>query len=64
MGRRGENAGRTISYANIVTAWDVIGGWDGRLPLQLTAQITGEDAIAVLIQQSTSGPIVGAAQLR
>ncbi len=62
--RRGENAGRTLSYANIVTAWDVIDRWDGRQPLQVTAEVSGDDAIVVLLQQSTSGPIVGAAQLR
>ena len=62
--RRGENAGRTITYANIVTAWDVIGRWDGRSPLNIAATISGDDAVVALVQKAGHGPIVGAAQLR
>ncbi len=62
--RRGENAGRTITYANIVTAWDVIGRWDGRAPLNVVATVTGDDAVVVLVQQTGHGAIVGAARLR
>jgi len=62
--RRGENAGRTLTYANIVTAWDAIASWDGRTPLNLTATVGGSDAIVVLVQQSGHGAILGAAQLR
>lgn len=32
---RGENAGRTVTYHNIVTSWQVIGDWDGASPLKL-----------------------------
>ncbi len=32
--RRGENAGKTISYANIVTSWTPVAKWDGDAPLQ------------------------------
>ena len=62
--RRGENAGRTLSYANIVKSWDVIGRWDGRARLVIAADAPGSDGVAVIVQESTSGPIVGAAQLR
>jgi hypothetical protein len=62
--RRGENAGRTITYSNIVTAWDVVARWDGRAPLDLLVNVSGGDAIAVLVQQTGHGPILGAAQLR
>ena len=62
--RRGENAGRNLSYANIVTSWDVIERWDGRSALNLAANAAGEEAVAVIIQQASNGPIVGAAQLR
>lgn len=62
--RRGENAGRTIEYANIVTAWDYLDRWDGRTALNLAVDISGEDPVVVLIQQTGHGPIVGAAQLR
>lgn len=62
--RRGENAGRTLSYANIVKSWDVIGRWDGRAALALAASAAGPDAVVVIVQQAGHGPIVGAAQLR
>ena len=62
--RRGENAGRTITYANIVTDWTVIARWDGRVPLNLVADAPGSDGVVVLVQQAGHGPIVGAAELR
>ncbi|SIT80305.1 hypothetical protein SAMN05421665_1086 [Yoonia rosea] len=62
--RRGENAGRNLTYANIVTSWDVIAEWDGRSPLALEADAEGDNPIVVILQQSTDGPIVGAAVLR
>jgi len=62
--QRGENAGRNLSYANIVTSWDVIGQWDGQSELALEADAAGDSPVVVIVQQSTSGPIVGAAQLR
>jgi hypothetical protein len=61
---RGENAGRSFSYANIVTAWDVVGKWDGAAPLELTLEISGEEPAVVIVQQAGHGPILGAAQAR
>lgn len=62
--RRGENAGRNLSYANIVRSWETISRWDGRSALSLVAQAPGADPVVVIIQQASNGPIVGAAQLR
>mgnify|MGYP001791250555 FL=1 len=62
--RRGENAGRNLSYANVVTSWDVIGRWDGRTALALEADAAGDSPIVVIVQKATNGPIVGAAELR
>ncbi|PJI92193.1 hypothetical protein BC777_1038 [Yoonia maricola] len=62
--RRGENAGRELSYANIVTSWDVIGRWDGRAPLALEADAPGDSPVVVILQHATNGPIVGAAELK
>ncbi|MDP5086447.1 MAG: DUF1223 domain-containing protein [Yoonia sp.] len=61
---RGENAGRSLTYANIVTSWDVIGRWDGRSALTLQAPAAGNNPVVVIVQQATHGPIVGAAELR
>lgn len=62
--RRGENAGRQLNYAQIVNSWDVIHRWDGARDLRIDAPAAGSDPIVVIIQQSRSGPIVGAAELR
>lgn len=61
---RGENAGRSISYANIVTSWDVVGRWDGQSPLALEATAAGGDPVVAIIQRASHGPIVGSAILR
>ena len=62
--RRGENAGHTFSYANIVKSWDVIGRWDGLAALTLDAAAAGSDGIVVIVQQAGHGAIAGAAQLK
>jgi len=61
---RGENAGRTLIYANIVKTWDVLQEWDGGSRLSIQAPASGADGVAVIIQEAGHGPIVGAAQLR
>lgn len=62
--RRGENAGNDFSYANIVTSWDVIWRWDGRSALAMEASVAGDSPVVVIVQQSSNGPILGAAELR
>jgi hypothetical protein len=58
---RGENAGRTITYVNIVTDWQVIGRWSGAAPLALTADAPGPDRVAVILQREGPGAILAAA---
>lgn len=62
--RRGENAGKTINYTNVVTSWANIGEWRTTSPLALQANVTGNQPIVVIVQDGAAGPIVGAAQLR
>ena len=62
--RRGENAGRTITYTNIVTDLQTVTRWDGRSRLSHEAYVQGDDGVVVLVQENGNGPIVGAAQLR
>lgn len=57
--KRGENAGRTLKYANVVTGMRVLGQWDGRAPLSISTR--SEGAVAVLVQHSGVGPVAGAA---
>ncbi|MCV3271184.1 DUF1223 domain-containing protein [Roseobacter sinensis] len=61
---RGENAGRTITYANVTQDWKVLREWDGRAPLKITAQVTGEEPVVVLVQASKMGPILAAGELK
>ena len=62
--KRGENAGRTFDYANIVTDWKVLGRWDGQAPLRLSVEIEGDSPIVVIVQESGHGPVLAAARLR
>ena len=62
---RGENAGRELSYYNVVRDFRAIGAWEGRaleIPLDL-AQAGGNDACAVFLQTNENGPILGAATM-
>jgi hypothetical protein len=62
--QRGENAGRRLSYSNIVTEMRVVGNWDGRSALQLSEPLTGDQPVVVLIQRDGHGAILAAARLR
>jgi hypothetical protein len=53
--RVGENAGKAIDYANIVTSWTHIENWDGQAPMTLTANLTSMDPTAVILQQDLDG---------
>lgn len=57
----GENAGRSITYRNIVTDWQTVGQWDGRSQADFTVDDPGNGPIAVIVQRSRMGPILAAA---
>jgi hypothetical protein len=59
---RGENAGRTIAYHNIVTQWDVVGEWSGKGALQMEAQVSGDTPVVVILQKPGPQEIVAAAR--
>ncbi|KAA9009270.1 DUF1223 domain-containing protein [Histidinibacterium aquaticum] len=59
---RGENAGRTIDYANIVTSWEAIGQWDGAEPFEAEVP-RGESPMAVILQRPGHGAILAAADV-
>ncbi|MFD0981367.1 DUF1223 domain-containing protein [Tropicimonas aquimaris] len=61
---RGENAGRTLTYTNIVTEWSILAEWTGSEPLDLSAEVPGPDAVAVIVQKAGNGRILAAADLR
>jgi hypothetical protein len=60
---RGENAGRTITYHNIVTSWDGLGDWAGQAPLELSAPFTGDLPGAVIVQTAGPAAILAAARV-
>lgn len=74
---RGENAGRTVTYSNIVLSLELLTRWDGRAPLRLTVRTRAGDSSGlfpedtrhvILVQQMRAGtdmpgPIVGAVAL-
>ncbi|MCF2872198.1 DUF1223 domain-containing protein [Octadecabacter sp. G9-8] len=62
--RRGENAGRTLSYANIVTEWNTVGQWSGRGALDMTVGLTGASPVVVIVQQPGPGAVMATAVLR
>lgn len=62
--RRGENAGKTIVYHNVVTSWQDVARWNTSAPLSLQVSLSGDSPVAVIIQDGADGPVLGAAQLR
>lgn len=61
---RGENAGHTLEYTNIVTDWQIVGQWDGKAPLAFTQSVTGSEPVVVILQRPGPGTIEAVAQLR
>ena len=61
--RRGENAGRTISYVNVVEAMTWIANWNGKSDVTVRASIRGDSKYVVLVQAKDFGPVLGAEYL-
>jgi hypothetical protein len=64
---RGENTGRKLVNANVVRSFEKIGTYDGER-LELTADFdaaraAGRGGAAVLIQEASNGPMMGAAKV-
>ena len=62
--RRGENAGKTLSYDNIVRTMDPIGTWNGRTEFRASAQVPEGLPLVVMVQAGDAGPVLGVARLR
>jgi hypothetical protein len=58
---RGENAGRSLEYVNVVDGWSVLGEWDGVGPMEMTVDLEGKRPAVVLVQHKGPGPIIAAA---
>jgi len=66
--KRGENAGRELSNANVVRRLERIGTWTGQrveIPMDFAgAAARGRYACAVIVQAGEHGPVLGAAKMR
>lgn len=61
---RGENAGHTFHYSNVVTEWTVLGTWTMQAPDDFDIPTPTEPQPgAVLVQAAGLGPILSAARL-
>lgn len=60
---RGENAGRTVTYHNIVTSWQPLGEWSGQEPLTMEADAPGTDPAVVILQSAGPAEIIAAARV-
>ncbi|MEO0371199.1 MAG: DUF1223 domain-containing protein [Pseudomonadota bacterium] len=61
---RGENAGRTISYANVVTDMQILTKWDMSQPLEMTADLSGDLPAVVVVQGSSNGTVKAVAKVK
>ena len=64
---RGENAGKTVIYTNVVRELTPIGMWNGaalelRLP-KSSLRAQGYDGAAIILQDDDTGPVLGATRL-
>jgi len=62
--RRGENAGRTITYHNVVQQLVPLGTWNGQGEYTSTARVAPGTPVVVMVQARGAGPIMGASHLK
>jgi hypothetical protein len=60
---RGENAGLTVNYRNVVTSWQKLGEWTGSGALNMTAD-AGSGPLVVLVQSAGPREVLAAARLK
>ncbi|MCV2880917.1 DUF1223 domain-containing protein [Actibacterium sp. XHP0104] len=61
---RGENAGRTIRYSNIVRSWTPVARWTGEDALNMSFDVPADQPIVAILQEKGPGAILAAARLR
>lgn len=61
--RRGENAGRTMEYANVVTEWTRVGDWSGETAFEMTLADTSAAPAVAIVQLAGPGMVLGAARV-
>ncbi len=61
---RGENQGRNVTYTNIVTSWQALDDWPGTAPLEVQAEVKGDDPVVVIVQSQGPAEVLAAAQVK
>jgi hypothetical protein len=51
MIRSGENSGKTINYANVVTSWIAVSDWDGATQVTVNLTALTPSPVAVIVQK-------------
>jgi hypothetical protein len=57
---RGENAGLTTQYHNIVRSWQIVSEWSGAAPFEAQVVPSADMPHVVIVQSEGHGPILGA----
>jgi hypothetical protein len=57
----GENAGREVTYTNIVTGWETIARWDGASAVDMRYEGLEDGPVAVIVQGKHMGEVLTAA---
>lgn len=60
---RGENAGKTIEYVNVVQSWETLGRWDGLGTATVSVPQVESGEYVVILQAPGPGEIYAAARL-
>ena len=61
---RGENAGKSVTYSNIVTEWRPVAVWNGTEALTVMVAAPGTAPVVALVQAPGHGAILAAQRLR
>ncbi|KUP91763.1 DUF1223 domain-containing protein [Tritonibacter horizontis] len=61
--KRGELAGHTLDYANVVASHEVLSDWDGTTPFDMTVTLPDDMPAAVLVQEWPYGAVLAAARV-
>jgi len=60
---RGENAGRVMTYHNVVTQWRKLADWPGTAPFEMRAEAAGDAPVVVIVQEAGPAAILAAARV-
>ena len=59
--KKGENAGLSLDYVNVVTSWTQVGTWDGQGETVMETDLGGPLPTVVMVQETGPGEILAAA---